>query len=66
MGDGLCETTGRTVFEENVIHKLPVIFLELNLMPGQILPIIARSREIKLVLRYAMSKNRAFGVSYEL
>lgn len=35
-------------------------------MPGQILPIIARSTDVKSLLRYALSKNRAFGVSYKL
>ncbi|XP_025412148.1 protein cereblon isoform X2 [Sipha flava] len=66
LGDGLCETTGRTVFEENITHTLPVIFLRLNLMPGQTLPIIARTIDVKLLLKYALSTNRAFGVSYKL
>jgi len=53
------------VYEEGVIHMLPVLFLKLNLMPGQILPIIAHSTNIKLVLKYAINNNRSFGVCYQ-
>jgi len=66
LGDGLREATGRTVYEEGVIHTIPIIFLKLNLLPGQILPIIARSSDIKLILKYAILRNRSFGVSYKL
>lgn len=66
MGDGLHETTGRTILEEKEIHTIPVLFLKLNLIPGQILPIIARSPEVKHLIKYAMDKNRVFGVSYKL
>lgn len=62
---GLQETTGRTIYEEGVVHSLPVIFLQLNLMPGQILPIIARATNIKSILRYALTKDRTFGVSFK-
>ncbi|XP_060876667.1 protein cereblon-like [Metopolophium dirhodum] len=66
LGDGLHEATGRTVYEEGVVHSLPIIFLKLNLMPGQILPIIARSSDVKLILKYAIFRNRSFGVCYKL
>lgn len=66
MGEGLHESTGRTIFEEGVIHTIPVIFLRLNLIPGQILPIIARSPHVKFILKYALTRNRVFGVSFRL
>lgn len=66
MGDGFQETTGRTIFEDGITHTLPVVFLKINLIPGQILPIIARTLSIKQILRYALDGNRAFGVSYKL
>ncbi|XP_022162806.1 protein cereblon-like [Myzus persicae] len=66
LGDGLREATGRTIYEEGVFHSIPLIFLKLNLMPGQILPIIARSSDVKLVLKYAIFRNRSFGVCYKL
>ncbi|XP_015380483.1 PREDICTED: protein cereblon-like isoform X2 [Diuraphis noxia] len=66
LGDGLQEASGRTIYEEGVVHSLPIIFLKLNLMPGQILPIIAQSSDIKLILKYAITRNRAFGVCYKL
>ncbi|CAH1725076.1 protein cereblon-like [Aphis gossypii] len=65
LGNRLREATGRTVYEEGVIHVLPILFLKLNLMPGQILPIIAHSPNIKLVLKYAINRNRSFGVCYQ-
>lgn len=66
MGNRLNETSGRTILEDNKVHTLPVIFLKINLIPGQILPIIARSENIKSILRYAHAKNELFGVSYQL
>lgn len=66
LGEGLHEATGRTVYEEGVVHSIPLIFLKLNLMPGQILPIIARSSDVKLILKYAIFRNRSFGVCYKL
>lgn len=66
MGNELDKATGRTVYEEGIVHTLPVIFLKLNLMPGQILPIIARSSDVKLILKYAIFRNRSFGVCYKL
>ncbi|XP_025205986.1 protein cereblon-like [Melanaphis sacchari] len=65
LGDGLLEATGRTVYEEGVIHTIPLIFLRLNLLPGQILPIVARSSDIKHLLKYVMFRNRSFGVCYK-
>jgi len=66
LGDGLREVSGRTVYEEGFVHTIPIIFLKLNLLPGQILPIIAHSSDIKLILKYAIFRNRSFGVSYKL
>jgi cereblon len=67
LGGGLREATGgRTVYEEGVVHIIPLIFLKLNLLPGQILPIIARSPSVKLLLKYVLFRNRSFGVSYKL
>lgn len=66
MGDRFKKTSGRTILEDNKEHILPVIFLKLNLIPGQILPIIACSENVKSILRYAHAKDQLFGVSYKL
>ncbi|XP_050430181.1 protein cereblon [Adelges cooleyi] len=66
LGNQLRETSGRAVYEEGVVHVLPVIFLGINVVPGQILPMIARSTAMSKILKYAIARNRAFGVSYKL
>lgn len=60
------EATGRTIFEEGVVHTIPIMFVQTNIVPGQILPIIARSPTFKSVLQYAIAGNRVFGASRNL
>ncbi|CAI6360372.1 unnamed protein product [Macrosiphum euphorbiae] len=65
-GAGQDKATAHKVYKEGVLHKLPIIFLKLNLMPGQILPIIARSIHVELILKYSIFRNSSFGVCYKL
>eukprot|EP00102_Acyrthosiphon_pisum_P026488 XP_016663698.1 PREDICTED: protein cereblon-like isoform X2 [Acyrthosiphon pisum] len=66
LGDGLHKATGRTVYKKGVFNTLPIIFINLNLVPGQILPIIAHSKHVELLLKFGINRNQSFGVCYKL
>lgn len=49
-----------------VVNTVPLVFMKLNLMPGEIASIIADSIDIKFILQYAMRRNRPFGICHTI
>ncbi|XP_064480332.1 protein cereblon-like [Ornithodoros turicata] len=63
LGDDMEDLTGRTVFEEDSIHTVPVLTShDVILVPGQILPLqIFRPLEISM-MRRIIEEDRTFGI----
>lgn len=63
LGDDMEDLTGRTVFEEESVHDVPVLTShDVILVPGQILPLqIFRPLEISM-MRRIIEEDRTFGI----
>lgn len=67
MGDELQSLAGSINYKSGiVVNTVPLIFMKLNLMPGEITSIIADSADIKFILQYAVNRNRPFGICHKM
>ncbi|KAE9543519.1 hypothetical protein AGLY_002319 [Aphis glycines] len=67
LGDELQSLAGSINYKSGVIvNTVPLAFMRLNLMPGEIASIIANSIDIKFILQYAMRRNRPFGICHKI
>jgi len=67
LGDELQILAGSINYKSGVIvNTVPLVFMRLNLMPGEIASIIADSIDIKFILQYAMRRNRPFGICHKM
>ncbi|XP_027844536.1 uncharacterized protein LOC114125192 isoform X1 [Aphis gossypii] len=66
LGDELDTFAGSTSYKSVVINTVPLLFMKLNVMPGEIASIIANSSNIKFILQYALSRNRPFGIVHKI
>jgi len=57
---------GSTNYKSVIINTVPLLFMKLNVMPGEIASIIANSSDIKFILQYALSRNRPFGIIHKM
>jgi cereblon len=67
LGNELQNITGCINYKSGVIvNTVPLLFIKLNLMPGEIAPIIANSLDIKFILHYVVTSNRPFGICHKM
>ncbi|XP_025203370.1 protein cereblon-like [Melanaphis sacchari] len=67
LGNDLHKLAGSINYKSGVVvNTVPLAFMKLNLMPGEIAPIIANSSDIKFILQYANHRNRPFGICHKI